>query len=89
MILPLTKPAFGGTDTIQWSITMNYLAKQFLSGKPVELTEASPEVVKLRRTLEGNCVFDDGTDVGGDVYWNNTRTVAVYVPSTGKTDTTN
>lgn len=65
------------------------LVKRFLRGKPVELTEASEAVADLRRVLETDGVIEFRSvrgnsgceiDTGGDVYWNDTRTVAVYVP---------
>lgn len=56
------------------------LIKRFLAGKPVELTEASKEVVELRKALEGDGLVGN-VDVGGNTYWNDSRTVAVYVPS--------
>lgn len=58
---------------------MNRLTKKFLSGAPVELTESSEEVTRLRKTLEGDCCFGD-YDVGGRVFWNHNRTEAVCVP---------
>lgn len=57
------------------------LTDRFLTGEPVELTEASQEVVTLRAILEGDCVFEDrNIDVGGNVYWDDRQKVAVYVP---------
>ena len=58
------------------------LVDRFLAGKPVELTDASPEVAKLRGILEGDCVIGEvpfELDVSGDVYWNDRRSVAVLV----------
>lgn len=59
---------------------LNKLTKDFLKGKPVELTDASAEVADLRRILEGNCLIGD-YDVGGRVYWDERKAVAVCVPS--------
>ena len=60
------------------------LVKRLLAGEPVELTEASQEVVDLLSILEGDCVIDDKSgehDLGSCIYWNEPHTVAVYVPT--------
>ncbi len=56
------------------------LTDRFLTGEPIELTEASQEVYDLRNILQGDCYFEEqDIDVGGCVYWNDRRSVVVYV----------
>lgn len=61
------------------------IMRKFLSGVPVELTDASPETAELYDILdnEGTLFFGTiyETDLGGAVYWSKDRKVAVFVPT--------
>lgn len=59
------------------------IMRQFLSGKPTELTESSPEIMVVREIIKSGVWYDSKNrdyDFGCDTYWNEQKTIAVYVP---------